>query len=146
MPRIAQPLTAVLTTTVAITALTACSGAGNAEAQAAYDACGQPDAELQLMRLDGNQVILEVTGDNAVALSGSDEELEKVLSGQDTGDGPSALAISVGLMAGMECLIEHTGYPGSSDQIKDGEEWDGWSFSEEPGTGSEFVLRFTAKG
>jgi hypothetical protein len=40
--------------------------------------------------------------------------------------------------------VEETGYPGSSDQLEDGDEWDGWRYETEEGAGSEFTATFIA--
>ncbi|MFB7797244.1 hypothetical protein [Isoptericola sp. NPDC056134] len=122
------------------------SSAGEDAAQTAYDACHKTEAKIDLLEIDGNQVSVVVAGENAKAMSGSDEEIAALSNGEvpDETEGPSAFAVSLAAVDSADCLAEHTGYPGSYDQLTDGEEWDGWRFEEETGAGSEFTSTFVA--
>ncbi len=118
------------------------SSAGEAAAQEAYDACVKPDAKVQVLQREGKAVVISVKGDDARALAGMEDDAGAILSGDEaSGDG---LAIGLSVILAQDCMIEQTGYPGSSDQLADGDEWDGWKFEEESGAGSEFTATFTA--
>lgn len=114
-------------------------------AQTAYDACHKPEAENDLFVLDGKAVSLAVTGGNAAAMSkGSDAADALQSSGELDDDQISGVGIMMATLFGMECLVDETGYPGSTDELSDGEEWDGWTYNEEEGTGSEVTFTFTS--
>lgn len=42
-------------------------------------------------------------------------------------------------------MVGETGYPGSYDQLTDGEEWEGWRYREQSGAGSEVTFVFEAR-
>lgn len=115
--------------------LTACGG-GTAEAEAAAEECSQAGGE-RLTR-DGSALLYVVTGDDAVALGNLDS---------DTTD-PELLAdagiAALGTLLTLECLVGATGYPGSVDDLADGDEWDGWRYIEEDTVGSEIRFTFEA--
>lgn len=127
-------------------ALAGCSSsAGKDAAAAAYEACADPDAKVQVLEQDGNQVTISVAGENAKAFAGTEDETDAILAGEEIdSEGVSGLGVSFAVIMASDCLVEETGYPGSSDQLTDGEEWDGWRFEEESGAGSEFSMIFTA--
>lgn len=127
---------------VALVGLTAgCSGS-SAEAQAAYDACATPDAEINLVRMDGRSVLVELVGDDARVASGGEDAADEVATGELSEDSLSGLGMSMALLFAVECLVEETGYPGTSDQLTDGDEWDGWRYTETSGAGWEFTAMF----
>lgn len=119
--------------------LAGCSSAGSQAAQEAYDQCVKEDAEVQLLRLSKNTVSIEVKGDDARAYAGTSDEIENLGSPDSS---LSGLGVSFAFLTGAECLADVTNYPGSAEQLTDGEEWDGWRYSEEDGAGSEFSLSF----
>src|SRR5699024_8783104 len=106
-----------------VLALTACGSANNDLAKAAYDECVNPDAEIQLLRHDKNNVILEVKGDDARASARTDEEIKNLSEGDVSLDG---ISVMLAIVMGAECLAEQTDYPGTYDQLRDGDTWDGW--------------------
>lgn len=124
-----------------VLALAACGSANNDRAKAAYDECVTPDAEIQLLRHDKNKVILEVKGDDARATAKIDDTIKNLGKDDASLDG---LGVMLAIVMGAECLVEQTGYPGKSDQLRDGETWDGWKYTETPGAGSEVTMTFTA--
>ncbi|GAA2185039.1 hypothetical protein GCM10009785_35210 [Brooklawnia cerclae] len=126
-----------------VLALTACSSAANDAAQAAYDACHKPDAKTDLFRLDGNTVHIEVKGDAAKTMAGGDDIAENLDTSGEFAEGDlDGFGIMAGMYFGVECLAEETGFPGSVDELRDGDEWDGWRYSEESGVGSEVAFSF----
>lgn len=116
--------------------------AGQESAREAYDACVKPDAEVQVLRHEGNTVTLSVTGEDARDLAGMEDDANSILDGGEA-DG-NGLAIGLAIIVAQDCMLEQTSYPGTSDQLADGDEWDGWTFHEESGAGSEFTATFTA--
>ncbi|MCS5732335.1 hypothetical protein [Herbiconiux daphne] len=121
--------------------------ASNAQAQAAYDACSGDD-DYGIMKVDGSSVLVELKGDNARIASSLGDDLNDALSGNGkpkTSDSPSSLQIALTMLGDVDCLTEQTNYPGASDDLSDGEEWDGWKYSYEKGAGSEETHRFTAR-
>lgn len=131
---------------LAVMALSAC--AGNGEAQAAYDACSEK-SDYGLMKLDGASVVESLTGENARVSSGLSDDLDDTLNGDgpDAGDSdsPNSLQLALTYLGDIDCLVEQTDYPGVTDDLQDGDEWDGWTYSYEQGAGSEETHRFTAK-
>ena len=138
------PITAAILATTLLAA--GCSSAGNDEARAAYDACIKPEASVQLLKLDGNKVLIEVTGDAAKALSNADAEMKSILAGTASDDAGSlsGFGVSLALLGASDCLVEETGYPGKPSQLKSGDAWDGWTYKETSGAGSETTMAFTA--
>ncbi len=122
--------------------LTACSSAASAAAEEAFEACNSGGVDNDLLHHDGKHVYIEVTGDEARAFAGIDDEIDQLGNTDDPDFSGMAVAFKVVLAA--ECLAEETGYPGSYDQLSDGEEWDGWRYSEEKGAGSEVTFVFTS--
>lgn len=119
------------------------SSAANDAAQAAYDACLNPKADPDLLRIDGDTVQVEVIGDNAKALAGfSDAADNLTTTGKADDDDVDGFVVGMLMMSAVDCLVEETGYPGTSDALTDGEEWDGWTYSEEAGAGSEVTFSF----
>lgn len=119
------------------------SSAANEEAQIAYDACFNPDADPNLLQLDGDTVKVEVLGENAKALAGFGDAADNVeASGEFDDNDVDGFVVGVLMMSAIECLVDETGYPGSSDTLTDGEEWDGWRYSENAGAGSEMTFSF----
>lgn len=123
--------------------MSACSSAGSEAAQVAYDACYNEDTELDLLVLDGSEVRVEVTGDDARARSGTDDELDALEAGRDD-VGMDGFAVALRMLMDVECLVEETTYPGSAEQLTDGDEWDGWRYAEDDGAGSEVTFSFTS--
>lgn len=126
----------------AASVLSGCTSAANEAAQAAYDECVRPESDVQVLFINEGTVSVQVKGDLARAMAESDFSAESIVN--DSGELPESVGISLAVLAGTDCLVEQTGYPGSSDQLTDGEEWDNWRFSEESGPGSEFSLLFTS--
>ncbi|GEM_PF-3054252 len=133
-----------LTIVVTAVALSSCgSSAAEQAATAAYDACVKPDAETQVLVHDGNTVAIEIKGEAARALSGMEEETDALLAGDEDAS-LDGMGVGLAMIFAQDCLVEETGYPGSSDQLEDGDEWDGWRYSTDEGAGSEFTASFTA--
>ena len=118
------------------------SRGGNAAASAAYDACVNPKG-APILKLDGSSVRIEIKGDAAQKIAGSDEEVKSLTSG-DTSGNLDGLMVGLELITTTDCLVKETGYPGTSDQLKNGDSWDGWSYSIDQGAGSEETQTFTA--
>ena len=78
------------------------------------------------------------------AVAGNDDAVNSIEDGGLTQEGASGLVISFALLGAVACLVEETNYPGSSDQLTDGDEWDGWRFHEKSPVGSEFTATFEA--
>lgn len=116
---------------VAVAALTlnGCGGAAKEAAQAAFEACGDREAPAPVVRLDGDVVYVEMKGENAQPVEQFGD-----LRGEARED------------SALECLAEHTGYPGIPGHFADGEEWDGWRYHFEDGAGYEHANVFTATG
>lgn len=137
----------VLPATLALTlvaAVAACGPSASSEAaQAAYDECSK--GEKTLVRLSGSAVEVVVDGDDARAYAGVDTEIDRMGDGDADalGDGMSVL---LAIWAGTQCLVDETGYPGSWDQLKSGESWDGWRYEEVKGAGSATTFRFVSTG
>lgn len=129
-----------------IMTLVACGGAENAAAEAAYEACVRSEAENgPLVQLNRNTVSVELKGDSARAVSQSDGAVDNLERDGEFKDGDvEGLVLGMVFLLDTECLVEATGYPGSASQLQDGDEWEGWRFSEETGPGSEHVVKFTA--
>jgi hypothetical protein len=119
------------------------SSAGEEAATAAYDACVKPEADTQVLVHDGSTVAIEIKGDAARALSGMEEETDALLAG-DEDTSLDGMGVGLAMLMAQDCLVEETGYPGSSDQLEDGDEWDGWRYETEEGAGSEFTATFIA--
>lgn len=125
-------------------ALAGC-GAGAEAAAAVYDECASPDSDINLVRHDGDEVMVDVRGDHARAIAGMEGWVESVESGSDPSDAQSdGLAVGFSLMMAVDCLVEETAFPGSSVDLEDGDEWEGWRYSYERGAGSEETYIFTA--
>jgi hypothetical protein len=125
--------------------LSACSGPNEDAAQAAYDTCVSEEGNAELLQVDGDQVAVVIEGDNARAYSGMGDEVDNFSSTSSFDEGGlSGIAIGLVMLMDMECLVEATGYPGSSDQLRSGETWDGWRYEETHGAGSEIAMTFTA--
>ena len=97
---------------------------------------------VQVLGHEGNTVTISVTGDDARALAGMEDDVKAIQGGGEAQG--AGIAVGMAIIVAQNCLIEETGYPGTSDQLVDGDQWDGWEFSEESGAGSEFTARFTA--
>lgn len=120
----------------------ACGSSANSEAaKAAYDECSK--GEKSLVRLSGSAVEVVVDGDDARAYAGVNKEIDRMGEGDvdALGDGMSVL---IAIWGGTQCLVDETGYPGSWDQLKSGESWDGWRYEEIKGAGSATTFRFVA--
>lgn len=123
-------------TTVGIALLlTACSG-GNAEAEAAAEECADEGGER--LTVDGSSVRFEVTGDEAAALGNVDPD------SPDPDLLADATGIALSAVMTLECLTEATDYPGSVNDLADGDEWDGWRYIEEDTVGAEIRFTFRA--
>lgn len=72
------------------------SSAGNDAAQAAYDACFNPKADPNVLRLDGDTVLVEVVGKNAKALAGAKDGADNLKTAGKFDDDDVA-----GLLVGM---------------------------------------------
>ena len=140
----ALPLTSAIIATTLLAA--GCSSAGNDEARAAYDACIKPEASVQLLKHTGNKVLIEVTGDAAKALSNVDEEMKSILAGTASDDAGSitGFGVTLAVLSASDCLVEETGYPGKASQLASGDAWDGWTYKESSGAGSESTMAFIA--
>jgi hypothetical protein len=129
--------------------LSGCGASADEQAaEAVYDACVIEDALAQLLQLDGNAVSVVVEGEHARALAGFEDEIDALTSSAPSSDDGevSGTAVAAALLLNVDCLAEETGYPGSSDQIQSGEEWEGWRVEENSGAGSESTITFTAVG
>lgn len=136
--------TKIVGTVAALLLLAGCAGESEA-AQAAYDACVEHEGDLDLMALDGSKVTITVDGANAKALSASGDVADDILAGNELDDeGVSGVVVSMAVLLGAECLAEEAGFPGAADELKDGDEWEGWKFAETSGAGSSFTMTFTA--
>lgn len=136
--RVARPVVALSAALFVVVG--GCSGGSNAAAEELFVACEGPGGDL--LRLDGSSVLVEVLGDDARALAeGGGTSAEDIAAG----DIPD-LGVAFSVISGMECLVEATGYPGSMDQLRDGEEWGGWTFTITPGAGNEETSAFIAGG
>ena len=126
--------------------ITSCGPSPSEEAaQAVYDACDQPEAKTDLVHLDGESVNVEVKGEAAKTMSGGDDAADNLGMRGEFDDGDTeGLAIMLATMSAVDCMVENTDFPGDSTQLQDGDEWDGWSYSEESGTGSEVTFTFTS--
>ncbi|HLS16151.1 MAG TPA: hypothetical protein VK095_16715 [Beutenbergiaceae bacterium] len=120
----------------------ACSPPNTEAAGEVYEACHLPDAEVSLLEHQRDQVIISVTGEQAQALGSFNTDDFSDLESLDT-DG---VMIGLTLIMLSDCIIEETGFPGVTDQLRDGDEWDGWSYSDEGGAGSTVRMVFTATG
>ncbi|PWD50248.1 hypothetical protein C8046_05805 [Serinibacter arcticus] len=119
--------------------LSSCAGGGNVEvAEEVYESCSRAGGDL--IRLDGSDVLIEVLGADARSLGAAGDVDADDIAGGDLPD----LGVAFSVVAGMSCLAEATGYPGSSDQLSDGEEWGGWTFSLRRGAGNEETSIFSA--
>ncbi|GAA1174239.1 hypothetical protein GCM10009584_14300 [Ornithinimicrobium humiphilum] len=125
-------------------ALTGCGGGATDEAaQAAYDACADSEADAPLFRLDGDTVHVELKGDNARQLGNMPDIAGQI--GTDPQDMDlSGFGVGLALLAGLDCMSEHTGFPGASSDLEAGDEWEGWRYTYESGAGSEETHSFTA--
>lgn len=113
----------------ALLLLTGCgSSAADEAAQAVFDECDRPDAPTRLLEVDGSDVVLEVAGETARGIADGD------------------VVTSMVLLLDMKCVLEATNFPGSAEQLADGDEWDGWRASVDEGAGSEVTYVFTATG
>lgn len=121
--------------------LAGCSGSGGPEAaDNLFATCANPKNDL--LRVEGSTVFLEILGEDARALAqGSDVTADNVLDADMTG-----LAIAIAVVSSMECLVEATGYPGLAADIRSGETWGGWTYSETTGAGAEVTMAFEATG
>lgn len=135
---------AAASTVVLALGLAGCGGGSAAAkdaASAAFDACTTGGDENGLLRLDGTSVHLEVVGENAKALAAFNSA---DFSGDVADWDASGLGITLALMSAGECLVEVTAYPGTTEQLRDGDTWTGWSLSASEGPGAEARLTFTA--
>lgn len=136
----------LLAAAAALSLLTAC-GAGAAEQAAleAYDACKASGMNRDLLRHDGNEVRIEITGEDARDVSRAGDAAENLQRNQEWGDDDLAgVGTMFAALSISNCMVEETGYPGTSEQLADGESWEGWSYAEESGAGSEVLLTYTA--
>ena len=129
---------------VGVALLSGCGmSAGHQAAEAAFDVCVTPAATHQVLELEGRDVRIAVTGETARAASGADAEIDAMRAGNYDGE-IDGIAVAMSVVVASSCMVDETGYPGSYDQLRDGDEWDGWRYREESGAGSEFVATFTA--
>lgn len=147
MPSPRSLLAASAFAAVAALGLTACGPSASEEAaQAAYDSCDRPEAKTDLVHLDDETVTVEVTGDTAKALSGGYDAGDNLgASGELDEDDAAGVGLMIGVISAVDCMVENTDFPGASDELRDGDEWDGWRYAEEDGPGSEVVYSFTAE-
>lgn len=124
---------------VVLLVLAACSSQ-TAAAEAVYDACSDSDVETNVLERDGRDVIISVTGEDARALWAFNAG-----TGLDDID-TDGLAIGLTMILAHRCIVDETGFPGTEDQLRDGDEWEGWSYSDESGAGSTVRMVFTATG
>lgn len=123
-----------MTAIAAAFVLTGCGG-GSAEAEAAAEEC----ADERLTR-DGSALHFEVTGSEAAAIGNLDSDTPDAdLIAEAGGAALSAFMT-------LDCLTGATGYPGSMDELQDGDEWEGWRYVEEDTVGSEIRFTFHATG
>lgn len=138
-----RTLGVLATAAIGALVLSGCGGAAADAAQAAYDECSDADADAPLFRLDGNTVHVELRGDNARQLGNMPnigDQLDRNVAVQDLD--LSGFGVGISLLVGLECMAEHTGFPGRSADMNDGDEWEGWRFSYERGAGSEETHSF----
>lgn len=122
-----------------IVALSACAPAGNESAsQDLFESCAEEAGGL--LRLDGSTVLLEILGEDAKMLAQGTGFTEEELTSGEMPD----ISVQLHIIAGMNCLAHATSYPGTAEQLKTGETWNGWTFSETLGTGSESTSHFQA--
>lgn len=131
---------------IASIALAGCgNGAAEQAAQEVYDACHKPGADIDMFRLDGDTVHLELTGSGArdfAEMMDKDVDVNN-LDALLEGDG---FALAAGLVIHTDCLVEQTDFPGTAEQLADGDEWTGWRYTEVSGPGAEFRRSFQATG
>ena len=140
-----RTISALAVSALMVGALTSCGSASNDAAEAAFEECDKPDAEIRPLVIKGSEVTIAITGDLARAASGTDDEIKGMADGDiPETSGLSGVGVLLATVAAATCLAEATGFPGSHDQLKDGDEWDGWSYSERKGVGSEAEMTFTA--
>lgn len=132
---------------VAIAGLIGCGAATSSAAQAAYDACHLPDYDGDdLLRINGKTVSIEIKGDTARIFNQGTDAADSLKNTGEIGEGEmEGLGVMFRVMAAANCLVDETSYPGDAGQLSDGDEWEGWSYSEDSGAGSEFSMHFTAK-
>lgn len=119
-------------------------GAGE-RVKKSYEKCHKENAEIDLLRVDGSTVYVEFKGKDAKDASGLDDATDDLAdSGEFDEDTFSGLAPTLALLSAVECLVDATDYPGQSDDLTDGESWDGWKYKERDGAGAEVTLSFTA--
>lgn len=125
--------------------LAGCSSASETAAQDAYDQCFNAEAEFSLLEVEGSTVQIVVEGEAARALAGTDGEIDQVLAGDGPAEGElTGLGVSLAMLTTIDCLVEVTDYPGSSDQLAEGDAWEGWEYSYTDGAGSSFTASFTS--
>ncbi len=113
-------------------------------AQAAYEVCDRPDRKgHDLMQLDGSTVSIVIDGEAARDLGDGYEEVDKVGS---TSFDAGKLATMFRYVADVTCMVDETGFPGSWDQLKNGDTWEGWEYREDEGAGNASSAHFTATG
>lgn len=142
-----------LVVAIAVT-LSACSPT-SPRAQEAYDTCSDSETDdLGLVQIEGSTVLVAIEGKYARAYSNFDSEIDDLMSEMDEGTASSqerdegevsGFKVGLTMLASIDCLIEQTEYPGTSDDLTDGEEWDGWEYEYEDGAGSSETYRFTAR-
>lgn len=111
-------------------ALAGCEpSAAESAAQAAMEACQHSDS-AGLMRVEGATLYVEVTGANARAVA--------------RGDLADSFDVEYDYIAIAECLAVNTDFPGMGIDLRNGDSWDGWTYREESGPGSEMRRIFTS--
>lgn len=147
MPSTRSLLAVAALAAVASVGLTGCGPSASEEAaQAAYDSCDRPDAKTDLVHLEDETVTIEVTGDTAKALSGGYDAGDNLGTAGELEEGDAAgIGLMIGVVSAVDCMVENTSFPGTSEELRDGDEWDGWRYAEEDGPGSEVVYSFTAE-
>src|SRR5699024_7316568 len=80
------------------TVLSGCASAAHEAAQAAYDECVRPEADVDVLFIDEETVSVQVKGDLARAMAESNFTAESIANNPD--ELPDSLGISLAVLAG----------------------------------------------
>ena len=126
--------------------LSGCSSDQRDRAQSAYDECSRGDGPT-VLRLDRTAVHIEVLGKGAEAVESlTSEDIATMLSGERVAHADETRAYQMQLrwMGSVFCMVEQTGYPDRTLDLRPGDEWDGWRYEEPRSTGSDIRMTFVA--